>query len=141
MIGICLFCCQNKELTNHHIIAQSYNGTDDAENLIKDICRECHDRLENKMNEVRGQVGAGRTPQQLTFTIGQTSAQILTGSILLGNNATGFIDAGSPIFGMRCHNQIIGERYLEATISGGNVIMMTGSPSNSWVIYAIAKPI
>ena len=140
MMGICVFCFQYKELTHHHIIAQSYNGKDDTENLIKDICCECHGTLENKMNEVRGQVGAGRDIQNVVFNIGQTPAHIISGSVILGDNTRGFIDAGSPIFGMRYHNKTVGERYIEAAISGGNVIMITGSPSNSWVIYAVAKP-
>ena len=139
MKGICIFCGQFKELTKHHIIAQSYNGTDDAENLIPNTCRECHDVLERNINNARAKVGAGIEIDK-SFQIGTTSAELLTGSVLLNDQCKGIIDPRSPIYGMRCHNQKVGERYLEATTSGDSAVIICGSPANSWIIYAIAKP-
>lgn len=141
MIGICNFCGKNKELTQHEIIAKSYGGSrDDPDNTILNICRDCHNQLEQNINKSRASTGAGRdTPQLQIFPIGSTTAQLQTGSILLDENGLGYIDAGSPIYGMRSHNKISGEKFIEASLSGGRVILITASPSNSWIIYSVAK--
>ena len=141
VFGICKFCGKSKELTKHEIMAQSYGGTrDNVNNVVPDICGECHDQLENNMNKTRGLTGAGRDVQPIKqFSIGSTTAQLQTGSIFLNDSGTGYIDAGSPIYGMRCHNKLTGEQSIEASLSGGSVIFITGSPSNSWIIYSIAR--
>jgi len=141
MERICRFCEEEKDLTKHEIMAQSYGGSrEDATNVVPDICKDCHSQLEQNMNMARGLTGAGRniSPVQ-NFSIGSVNAQLQTGSVYLGNGGTGHIDAGSPIYGMRCHNKVTGEQFIEASMSGGSVILITGSPHNSWTIYSIAK--
>jgi hypothetical protein len=141
MMKKCRFCGEERDLTKHEIMAQSYGGKrEDAANVIPDICRECHNQLENNMNKARASAGAGKNiPQFQSFLIGSVDAHLQTGSVYLGNNGVGHIDAGSPIYGMRCHNKVTGEQFIESALSGGSVVLITGSPANSWTIYSIAK--
>lgn len=141
VFGACKFCGKNKDLTQHEIMAQSYGGSrEDSNNVIPNICRECHNQLERNMNRQRGLTGAGKnvSPEQ-EFPIGSTTAQLQTGSVFLNDTGMGYIDAGSPIYGMRCHNKLTREQFIETSLSGGSVILVSGSPSNSWVIYSVAK--
>ena len=142
MKGICIFCEKNKDLTRHHIIAQNYNGKDDANNLIPNICEECHISLEKNMDFARAKTGAGIELNQSGLIIGKYPIKLITGSIFLDNQSKGMIDVGSPIFGMRMHNQQLGnDVYIEAMISGQTLVCITGSQSpNTWVVFSIARP-
>jgi|GEM_PF-6191134 len=139
MTGVCAFCHQNRELTVHHIMAQSYNGPNTPDNLIPNICRTCHDALENNMNQNRSLAGAGRDfqPQQ-NFVIGNVTAQLRTGSTLLDQNGLASVTLDSAIYGMRIHHQQTGENYIEAAMSGNDVAIIAGSPANGWVVFSIA---
>ncbi len=137
MTGICNFCGHVKELTRHHIIAQKYNGSDDGHNIIPDICRSCHDQLEQSINRLRSEVGAGINPShQQQFMIGSALVQLAAGSAYLDASGMGMIDAGSPILGISCHIKDYGQNNIEAAFSGGSVVLVTGSPADSWVIYS-----
>jgi len=140
MKGICRFCGQEKDLTEHEIMARSYGGTKEVNNVIPNICRECHTQLESNMDKNRAKAGAGNpvTPIQ-SFNIGSTEAQLITGSALLNENGQTQINTGSPIYGMRCHHQRTGQNYIETAISGGSVVLITGSPSDYWIIYSLAR--
>ena len=136
VFGVCKFCGKNKDLTQHEIMAQSYgSGREDVNNVIPDICRECHDQLEQNMNKQRGLAGSGRNiPQFQNFSIGSVTAQLQTGSVYLNNSGIGYIDAGSPIYGMRCHNKITGEQFIESAIrkigmAAKNVHKITTNPT------------
>lgn len=140
MIGLCSFCGQNKELTKHHLIAKKYQGNNETTNLRPDICGDCHKKFEENISKTRMEVGAGKSvPSVQTFTIGSVQAQLTTGSIYLDEQGKGYIDVGSPFYGMSCHIKNAGQRNIEATLSGGNVVFITGSPSNSWLIYSYAN--
>ena len=140
MKGVCKFCGGEKDLTEHEIMARSYGGTKEVENVIPNICRECHTQLETNIDKNRASAGAGNPVNQIqSFNIGSTEAQLITGSALLNGDGQAQIDAGSPIYGMRCHHQTTGQNYIEVSMSGGSVVLITGSPSNYWVIYSLAK--
>jgi len=137
MIDKCDFCGQNKEISIHHRIAQKYNGTDEDTNKITLICIDCHKQLENGINQNRANAGAGNVVLPIqNFIIGSTNAQLITGSTYLDDSGRGFIDAGSPFYGMSCHTKKSGQKYIEASLSGGSIVLITGSPSNDWLIYS-----
>lgn len=136
----CIFCGRKEDLTSHHIVAKKYCGGDSSENLIKNICRDCHDNIEKGINWNRAQAGAGnRVPKNQSFLIGPSGANLVTGSAILNKEGTTFLDFGAPIFGVSCHNKTVGEKYLELSMSGAKCVVINGSPSGSWVIYSIAK--
>lgn len=140
MIGICSFCGEKKELTTHHLVAQKYRGNDELTNLIPDICRDCHNQIEDNINKFRGDTGAGKKiPPVQNFTIGSIQAKLNTGSNYLDEQGKGHIDTGSPFYGMSCHIKNSGQKYIEASLSGGNIVLITGSPANSWLIYSYAN--
>lgn len=140
MIGICSFCDKETELTTHHLVAQKYQGSDDSSNLRPDICRDCHTQIEESINKSRGDIGAGKnTPPTQNFMIGSIQAQLNTGSTYLDEQGRGYIDAGSPFYGMSCHIKDSGQKHIEASLSGGSVVLITGSPTNSWLIYSYAN--
>ena len=139
-MDICRFCGETKEITKHEIIAQSYRGKREDNNIIPNICRKCHTQLETNMDENRAKAGAGKPVSQIqAFNIGSTEAKLVTGSSLLNKDGQAQIDIGSPIYGMRCHHPTSGKNYIEASMSGGNVILISGSPNNYWIIYSLAK--
>jgi len=141
MEGECYFCKENKELTIHHIIAQNYKGKDDSENLIPNVCIKCHPLLERSMDKARGLIGAGKDFDVCpNVMVGKTNVTLKIGSSLLSNTGLALVDLGSPIYGARVHNKIIGQTDMELFISGGVQLAIVGSPKNSWVVYAIAKP-
>lgn len=142
MKGKCFFCKEDKELTTHHILARNYNGSDDSDNLIPDICRDCHSTLENGMIKAKGLIGAGRDSEvSKELRVGKVTTTLQSGSILLSDTGLGIIDINSPFYGMRVHNKSVGERSLELALSGAEKsIVITGSPPSSWVIYTIAVP-
>lgn len=136
-MGICNFCGKEKELTTHHLIAQKYQGNDAPKNLIPVICRDCHNQIEENITKSRGDVGAGKSVQAIQyFIIGSVQAQLNTGSTYLDEQGRGYIDTGSPFYGMSCHIKNYGQKYIEASLSGGSVVVITGSPTNSWLIYS-----
>ena len=137
MRGKCSSCGEEKELTIHHLVAQKYQGNDEQTNLIPDICRDCHNKIEESINKSRADLGAGKSiaPTQ-NFMIGSIQAQLNTGSTFLDEQGEGFIDAGSPFYGMSCHIKNSGQKDIEASLSGGNVVLITGSPTDSWLIYS-----
>ena len=140
MMGLCSFCNQVKDMTTHHLIAQKYNGGDELTNLRPDICRDCHNQIENKIDKTRGDVGAGKKiPFVQTFTIGSVHAQLNAGSVYLDEQGRGYIDVGSPFYGMSCHIKNVGQKPIEAALSGGSVVLITGSPGNYWLIYSYAN--
>lgn len=140
MEGICVLCQQNKKLTRHHIVPKSYNGKDNHENLIPNICRECHNALEEGTDGARRLIGAGRDSEVAkSFQVGKTSFTLQTGSVLLSDNGLALIDIDSPIYGTRIHNKITGQQNIEVFISGGIQLAVVGSPANSWVVYSISK--
>ncbi|MEK9179771.1 MAG: HNH endonuclease [Patescibacteria group bacterium] len=135
--AFCYFCGQNNPLTIHEIIAQSYGGQRILENII-DVCRNCHNQLENNMNKAKGLIGAGRAiPSSQIFSIGSISACLETGSILLNDDGKANLNFGSLIYGMRAHQKSTGENYIEVIFSG-NEIIVTGSPAKDWCFYSIA---
>jgi hypothetical protein len=71
MRGICKFCGKEKDLTEHEIMARSYGGTKQEDNVIPNICRDCHAQLETNMDKNRAKAGAGNpvTPIQ-NFNVG-----------------------------------------------------------------------
>ena len=140
MIDFCSFCQQNKKLTTHHLIAKKYQGGNDIMNVRPDICGNCHKKLEDELNKTRGNVGAGSNiTSTQSFNIGSVQANLNTGSVLLDNQSKVFIDVGSPFYGMSCHIKDIGQRNIEASLSGGSVVLITGFPGNSWLIYSYAN--
>ncbi len=139
MTGLCSFCNQEKDLTTHHLIAKKYNGGDELTNLIPDICNACHKQIENNIDKNRGDVGAGKISLAQTFTVGSVTAQLTTGSSYLDEDGRGYIDVGSPFYGMSCHIKNVRQKFIEAALSGGSVVLITGSPGNSWLIYSYAS--
>lgn len=140
MIGECSFCGEEKDLTTHHLIAQKYQGGNEGTNLIPNICRDCHNQIEENINKSRGDVGAGKSvPPMQNFMIGSVQAQLNTGSAYLDEQGRGYIDTGSPFYGMSCHIKNSGQKQIEASLSGGSVVLITGSPTNSWLIYSYAN--
>ena len=140
MKGICKFCGNEKDLTKHEIMARSYGGIKVVENVIPDICRDCHTQLENNMDKNRASAGAGNSVRPIqSFNIGSTEAQLITGSVLLNTNSQAQTDAGSPIYGMGCHHQTTGQNYIEASMIGESIVLITGSPSDYWIIYSLAR--
>jgi len=136
----CIFCGKDTNLTKHHIIAKKYYGEDSPENLMKNVCRNCHDDIEDGINKNRAQAGAGNpVPQNQEFSIGSSGANLVTGSSILNEKGTTFLDVDAPIYGVSCHNKSVGEKYLELSLSGAKCVVINGSPSGSWVIYSIAK--
>ena len=143
MPGYCGFCHTIKELTNHHIIARAYRGPDNPDNLIPNICRDCHDQLDNTTSTTRGDLGAGReVPPLQDLRIGQTELQLRAGSVYLDERGNACLDAGSQIYAMRCHLRNGTEKDIELSLSGGSVVFITGSVSsrrrNNWVIFSYA---
>lgn len=137
MKGICELCNIYRELTKHHTNPRKYGGLDYNENLKPNICEECHRKLENNLEKIRGKLGADknyRPPESII--VGRTNFQVRTGSELLNENGECVIDTNSPIYGISIHNKITGERKIEIAISGGSLVYITGSPNNSYVVYA-----
>lgn len=140
MIGVCSFCCKEKELTTHHLIAKKYGGINDQVNLIPNICRNCHDQIEDNIDKTRGDVGAGKSFVQLSnFMIGNVLAKLNSGSIYLDEQGKSHIDVGSPFYGISCHIKDHGQKKIEIALINRNPIFITGSPGNSWLIYSYAN--
>ena len=79
MIGEYSFCGEEKDLTTHHLVAQKYQGGNEGTNLILNICRDCHNQIEENINKSRGDVGAGKSvPPMQNFMIGSVQAQLNT---------------------------------------------------------------
>jgi len=138
MKGLCDFCQQIKDLiTIHHRIAKKYCGKDNQENLLPNICGDCHKQLENGINHTRANLGAGKNISPIpSFNVGLVPAQLTAGSIYLNEEGKGYLNVGSPFYGMSCHNKQSGQKYIEASSINGSIVLITGSPNNSWAIYS-----
>ena len=116
MRGLYRFRGQEKYLTTHEIIAQKYGGKREySNNVIPDICSECHNQLENSMNKARASAG-NNVSQFQSFTIGSVNVQLQTRSVYIDNIGIGYICPDSPIYGLSCHNKITGGQYIESAI-------------------------
>ena len=137
---ICNFCGSDKNITTHHLVAQKYQGNNDPSNLMPNICRICHNQIEENIKKNRGDIGAGKdVPPIQNFTIGSVQAQLNAGSVYLDEQGKGYIDVGSPFYGMSCHIKNSGQKSIEVALSDGSVVYITGSPTNSWLIYSYAN--
>ncbi len=137
---ICNFCGSDENITTHHLVAQKYRGNNDSSNLMPNICRICHNQIEDNINKSRGDIGAGKNvPQIQNFIIGSVQAQLNAGSVYLDEQGKGYIDVGSPFYGMSCHIKNLGQKNIEVALSGGSVVFITGSPTSSWLIYSYAN--
>ena len=137
---ICNFCGSDKDMTTHHLVARKYQGNNDPSNLMPNICGICHKKIEDSINQNRGDIGAGKNvPQIQNFTIGSVQAQLNTGSVYLDEQGKGYIDVGSPFYGISCHIKNSGQKNIEVALSCGSVAFITGSPTNSWLIYSYAN--
>lgn len=136
---LCNFCGSDKNITTHHLVARKYKGDDEPSNLMPNICRSCHDKIEENMNKSRGDVGAGKNVLQIqSFMIGSVQTQLNAGSVYLNEQGKGYIDAGSPFYGLSCHIKNYGQKNIELALSGGSIVI-TGSPTDSWLIYSYAN--
>lgn len=134
-MGSCLFCGNPNQPTTHHIIPKIHSGTDALDNT-QCMCRRCHDQLEKALESARAAAGAGRQ-LNVKYFIGPSGAIMTAGSAFLNVEGLGVINIDSPILGIRRHNKKTGDRYIEAVLSGNNIILISGHPPNSWVVYVI----
>ena len=132
-------------MTKHHIIGKSNEGGDDIENILFNVCRNCHDEIERIKDWNRGQAGAGRDSGILReIQIGRTNMELVTGSVMVSDNNLALIPLTSPIYGVSLHNKFTGQENIKAFVSGANYqegvqLAIVSSPSNSWVVYSIIK--
>jgi len=138
--GICKFCGLEKELTEHHIINREFTGKDEEDNIIPNVCRDCHDEIHKAVQRNIRLMKRGQEVEK-TVVIGSQTMISQAGSVFVGSPLSQSTE-GRPIYGMDFLNTESKEKkHFEATISingSGTIVAVSGSPS-AWIYYSFLE--
>lgn len=122
-------------MTKHHVIGRSFLAPESTEILVV-LCRDCHSQLHKLLIENTRLMIRNQEPQKF-INVGATVLDIKAGSQF--EAVTQSIDSTSVLYGVDFFNKESNlKKYFEVGLSGGNVLVGTGSPLG-WFTYVIAQ--
>ena len=135
---ICRLCGRNETqimITEHHVVKRDYM-IPNSEEILKDLCTECHTDLHRKLDYNIRLMKRDQQPQN-TIPVGDTHLSLRAGS-QFGQIAQ-VIDNPTLFYGAELYNkQSRLKEHFECCLSGGNLFWGIGSPT-AWNMFVIAE--